>query len=181
MTGTHERTVLLLLLDENTFGHLDVDADLAIYQLGDSDVGGYAGELVGRVLVEPLELGDEIDRLLNGDLRRLREVLIHAHRDVVGLRLGARPCEGHILADDQLDASTQRGFDRGLVHFAVPLRRVSVADLEQRAGDMHRNEEGRPGDELFVIEVAGMNPGRRTVDASSRGGRRNAHAPEKWF
>ncbi len=34
---------------------------------------------------------------------------------------------------------------------------MTVADFEERAGHMNRNEERRAGHELAVIEVAGMN------------------------
>jgi hypothetical protein len=46
----------------------------------------------------------------------------------------------HVLADDELEVAEQRGLDRGLIDFPVSLRRVTVADLEQRARGMDGNE-----------------------------------------
>ena len=61
------------------------------------------------------------------------------------------------LADRQLHAAAQRGLDRRLIDFAVTLRGVAVADLEQRARHVHRNPQRRAGHQFLVVEVAGVN------------------------
>jgi hypothetical protein len=94
-------------------------------------------------------------------------------------RFRARPRQRHAFAYRQLHPTAQRGFNRGLVDLAVALRRVAVANLEQRAGHMHGNEQRRPGHELLVIEIAGVNVRRIAADAAPRRRRRDPHAPEK--
>ena len=76
-------------------------------------------------------------------------------------------------------ASAQRGFDRGLIDLAVALRRVAVADLEQRARHVHRNEQRRAGDQLLVVEIAGVRARRIAADAPDFRRRRDAHAAEE--
>src|SRR6478672_9774919 len=79
------------LLPEEGFGHLHVDPDFPVDQLGDRDVAGDAGELIRRLAVEPARGDEEVDHLLSGCPRGLREVEVGAHGDVVGGRLGPRP------------------------------------------------------------------------------------------
>src|SRR2546421_2863868 len=54
----------------------------------------------------------------------------------------------------------ERGLDGGLIHFPVSLRRVTITDLEQGTRGMDRNEQCRPGDQLLVVNIPGVDAGR---------------------
>ena len=84
---------------------------------------------------------DEVDHLLNRRFGRDREIRIGGHGDIVSRRFRARPRKLLILAHRKLDASAKRRFERGLIHFAVSLRGVAVAHLEERSFDGHRDVE----------------------------------------
>src|SRR5262249_62354829 len=71
----------LIPTPEDRFGNHDVDADVAIHQLGDAYVTGHADKPI-RLHPGPAEAaGDEVDRVLDGGRRRLSESLLHPHRD----------------------------------------------------------------------------------------------------
>jgi len=59
------------------------------------------------------------------------------------------------------------------------LARMTVANLEQRARRVHRNEQRRSRDKFLVIQIARMNPRRRAADAARCFWWRDAHASEK--
>src|SRR5204862_3569025 len=65
----------------------------------------------------------------------------------------------------------------GLIHFAVALRAVAVADFEERAGNEYRNVQRASDDQLAVVEIAGVPARRIAADASELRRRRNTHAP----
>ena len=79
-----------------------------------------------------------------------------------------------------MESPDQGGFHRGDVDFAVTLAGMSVADEQQRARCVHRNVKCRAGDQLLVVEIARVNSGRRTVDASRGRRRRDADAAKEW-
>ena len=111
--------------------------------------------------------------------RRLRQVRIEAHGDVMRRRLGARPFEMHVLAHDELKYARKRGFHGRDIHFAVAHSGVAVAHLEQRAFGVHRDEQRGSRHQIFVIEIAGVNPRRTAIDFPGGFRRRDAHASEK--
>ncbi len=154
-------------------------AHRAVDELRDRHVAGDARELVGLMLVHLLRRCEEVDHLLDRDSRRDAQVDIGAHRDVMRVRFTARPRQLHSLAHGQLDASAQRGFDRGLIDFAVALRGMAVADFEERAFHVHRNEQRRSGDQLLVVEIARVRARRVAADAAHFGCRSDAHAAEE--
>src|SRR6187455_1168160 len=59
------------------------------------------------------------------------------------------------------------------------LRCVAVADFEERTLDEHRDVERAAGDELAVVEIAGVAARRVAADASELWRRRYAHAAEE--
>src|SRR5215471_8919198 len=164
---------------KNLLRHLHMDTDLAVDKLRHRDVARDARELVRGCLVEMFFGDEEIDHLLNGDLRRLREILVSPHADVIGRRFCAREIQRHPFPDGQLDASTERRLDRGLIDFAIPLRRVTVADFKQRARRMHRNEQRRPRNERLVVEISGMDARWIAADAPCLRRRGDADAAEE--
>src|SRR5439155_7725796 len=83
------------------------------------------------------------------------------------------------LADNELQPAGERGLDRGLVHLPVPLRRVTVAHFEQGARGVDGNEQRRPGDQLLVVHVPGVDAGRVAAHATRIPPRRHAHAAEE--
>src|SRR5260370_20855512 len=75
-----------LLAGKNSFGHHDMYALVAIDQLSDIHIAGDASEHIGIVATQML-LGDpEVDHLAPRCLRRLVDLLIKTHPDVL------RPC-----------------------------------------------------------------------------------------
>ena len=93
--------------------------------------------------------------------------------------VSARPFQRHVLVQDELEDAGERGFHRGNVDFAVALARVPIADLEQRAGRLHWNEQRGSGDEFFVVQIARVSAGRTAVYFSGNFHGRKPHAPEK--
>jgi hypothetical protein len=81
--------------------------------------------------------------------------------------------------DDELEASAQRRLDSSLIDFAIALRCVAVADLEQCARNVDGNEQRGAGHELAIIQISGMDARRRAAHAPRSGRRRNAHAAEE--
>ena len=135
-----------------------------IHQLGDRHVPRDADQLVCLVFRQALRCRQEVDHLLDGDRRSDLEILVGRHADEVGCRLGAWPYQLHVLAHGELHAPAKRRFDRSLIDFAVSLRGVSVADLEQCAAHENRNEERAAGDQLPVVQVAGVLSRRIAAD-----------------
>ena len=166
-------------LREDALRNQPVHAHRAVHQLGDVEIHRDAGEHVGVLARHPLFRHQEIDRLAHRILGGRHQVAVDPHDDPVRRRLGARPLEVHVLADDHLDGAAQRCLHRGDVDLAIALAGMSVADLEQRARHPHRNEERRAGDEVLVVEVAGVNPRRRAVDPAHRSRRCHADAAEE--
>src|SRR3954462_3656289 len=75
---------------EDALRHPDVDAVVRfVDQLRDGDVAGDADQLIRLMLAQFARGGDEIDHLLNRHRRRLRQVGIERHADVVGNGLRA--------------------------------------------------------------------------------------------
>jgi hypothetical protein len=64
-----------------------VDADLAVHELRDGDIPGNARQLIRRLPFELSRLDQEIDHLLDRRPRRLRQIEIRRHADVVGHRI----------------------------------------------------------------------------------------------
>src|SRR5262249_27154716 len=85
----------------------------------------------------------------------------------------------HVLSDRELHSATQRRLDRGLVHLPVALRAVAVADLEERARNENRNIERAASDQLPVVQITGMLPGRVAADAPKVWRRSHSHAAEE--
>ena len=141
-------------------------SDVAVDELRDCHVGGDARQLIRRLFVEPFGRGQEVNHLLNRDFRRLRQVSVGPHADVVGRRLGARPGERHPLSYDELQPAAERRLYGGLIHFAVALCGVPIANFEEGSCRMHRDEERGARDELLVVEVAGVYGRRIAADAS---------------
>src|SRR5437868_15096280 len=85
----------------------------------------------------------------------------------------------HVLAHHELKRAVERSFQRGYIDFAVALSGVAVAYFKEGASGMNRDVKSRPGNQLFIIEVACMHPGGTAVYAARDLGRGHAHASEK--
>src|SRR5436853_497573 len=85
----------------------------------------------------------------------------------------------HVLAHHELKRADERSFQRGYIDFAVTLSGVAVTYFKKGASGMNRNVKSRAGNQLFIIEVACMHPGRTAVYAARDLGRGHAHASEK--
>jgi hypothetical protein len=162
-------------------------------ELGDVDVAGYGDEGVGVGAAEGGVggahggAGEEGDHVANGHLGGALEVLVEAHGDVGGGGDGARPfepvggrervrCGGFV--EDELEGAGELGFERGDVDLAVSLVGVAVADLEVGAPGVDGEEDCGAGDEVLVVHVAAVHPGRGGVGAAA-GGDGDAHGPEE--
>ena len=117
---------------------------------------------------------------MDGELGGFVEIFVQAHGDEVRGRFGAGPAQVHVFAHDELERADQGSLHSGDVDFAVALAGVAVADLEERAGGVHGNVQRSAGDKVFVVEIAGVNPGRIAADAAGGFRRSDAHTAEKW-
>ena len=152
---------------------------IAVHQLGNVHVAGDAGQHVSVVARHVLGADEEINHLAHRNPRGFMQLRMKAHADVMRGRFSARIFLSSAFVHDELKRPDQRSFKGGDVHFAIALAGVSVADLKQRAAGMHRQEECCPGDEFLVIHIAGVQAGRRTVDAAKAFRRRHSHAAKK--
>jgi hypothetical protein len=172
---------------EEGFGAHDVDAAVGVDELGDVDVAGYGDErvgvLAGDVRMIGILFGEEGDHVANGHLGGGFEVEVEAHGDVLSRGFGAGPEEtvGIVevaFVDDELEGSGELGFESGDVDFSVALSGVAVADFEVRAFGVDGEIDGGAGDELLVVHVAAVHPGRSGVVFSALGGG-DTHAAEE--
>ena len=104
---------------------------------------------------------------LPGDENALRQT--HVDTDV---RLVDPLRNGHVPGDaDQLIRLVMRQLllghqeinhflDRRLIEFAITLRDVAVADLEQGAAGKDRDIQRAARHQLAIVEIAGVTPGR---------------------
>jgi hypothetical protein len=173
---------------EQGFGAHDMDTALGINKLGNVDVAGNRDEGVGIVAgdvgVIGILLGEEGDHVADGHLSSGLEVQIESHRDVLSWSLGTGPDKTVrivevALVDDELEGAGELGFEGGDVDFAVALTSVTVTDFKVRSFGVDGEIDGSAGDELLVVHVAAVHPGRsRVVLASGCSG--DAHAAEEW-
>ena len=156
---------------EEDFGTHNVDSALGVDELGDVDVAGYGDEGVGIVAGEMGAgklLGEEGDHVANGHLGGDLEVFVEAHGDVLGGGFGARPEEAVRIVEaafmhDELEGSGELGFESGDVDLAVALVGVTVTGLKESAFGVDGIIDGGSGDELLVVHVATVHPGRGGV------------------
>ena len=73
----------------------------------------------------------------------------------------------------------QRGLERGERDLAVALREVRVADVRERARDLHRQVERGALDEQVDVDVAAVRAGRHRVRALVAGDRDAHRAQER--
>ncbi len=101
------------------------------------------------------------------------------HDEPVGRSLGARPCDFHVLAQDELEPAAQASLDGGNVDLALPLRTVAIADREQRTRGVDRHIERGAGAHILIVDVTGVDSGRTAADPPQ--GRRgsNPHRSEE--
>ena len=142
-----------------------MNADRAVDELGDVHVAAGAHEHVSVPSGHVLHVDEQCDRLAHRGLRGDGEAAVGPHGDPVRRRLTTRPREVHVLPHHELEPAAERRFQCGDVDLAVTLGGVAVSDFEQRAGDLHRDVEDRPGDQLAVVEVPRMRTWRGAVDA----------------
>jgi hypothetical protein len=173
---------------EEDFGAHDVHTALGINELGDVDVAGDRDEGVGVVAGHVREarilFGEEGDHVADGHLGGNFEVFVEAHGDVVGGGFAAGPEEalgviGLRFVNDELKGAGELGFESGDVDFAVALAGMAVACFEEGAFGVDGDEEGCAGDHLFVVDVAGVHPGRSGVVLACGLRGRDAHAAEE--
>ena len=174
---------------EEGFGAHDVDTALGINKLGDVDVAGNGDEGVGIVAgdmgVVGILLGEEGDHVADGHLSGGLEVQIESHCDVLSRSFSSGPDKTVRIVevtfvDDELEGAGELGFQSGDVDFAVALTGVTVTDFKVRAFGVDREIDGSASDELLVVHVAAVHPGRgRVVLASGCSG--DSHAAEEWM
>src|SRR4051794_36298500 len=66
-------------------------------------------------------LSDEAYSLTHSDFHRLFQILMESHDHPVRGRLGTRPAQFHVLADDELELAPHARFDRRQIDFAMTL------------------------------------------------------------
>src|SRR5579883_252594 len=177
LTGGEEPTANRL--PENALGDQSVDALGAVDRLRHVEIHGDAAKGVGVLAGEVLFRYQEVDGVAHRVDHRLVEAGVEAHGDPMRRRLAAWSFQVHVLAHDELEGSRERGFHRGDVRLAIALSGVAVAGLEERAFHVYRNVEGGALDEVFVIQIAGVDAGRAAVDAAGDLRRRHPHAAEE--
>src|SRR6266849_9287917 len=150
-----------LLLREDGFRNHAVNALADVHHLGDPAVRRHRRQRIGLVAAHRRYLlgSEEIHRLPGGDLHRLVEILIEAHGDPVGLRLGARPLKLHALVDDGLDLDLLEGaLERGEIHLAVPLPAMGVTGPDQSTLEKYRDGDARALLQLVEVHVRSVFP-----------------------
>ena len=130
-----------------------VNSAVAIDELGDTHVGRDAAQPIGVVECQAIMGLEQLNHGPHGRAGSVIQTLIEAHgHEVVG-RHGKRQLDLQVPPQRQHHAALQAGFDRRLVHLAVPLRRMSVAHAEQRALYPYRQEQASTWQQLLVVEI----------------------------
>jgi len=110
-----------------------VHAARPVHQLRDFEIDRHAGQSVSVLAAQLHFFHQEIDSFERADARRLREIRIQPHRDVMRGRFRARPIEMTVVVQNELEHTGQRSLHRRDIHFAAALAGVTIADFEQRS------------------------------------------------
>ena len=161
-----------------------VHALLAVDRLGHAEVHGQRAELVGVGRREVGAGADEGDHLAQRLLHREVEILVQAHGDEVGLRLGAGELQHRILGaaalhQRQAEMPGQADLQRVDADLAVALHAMAVAGGEQRALVEHGQEQRGALGQFLVVEVAADGARFLGVDHPPVGRRGHAHHAEE--
>ena len=80
---------------------------------------------------------------------------------------------------DEFERADQRGFQRRDRHFAIALRRMAIAGLEQCARHIDRQEQRGTRHQQFIIHIAAVDAGRGRIHPPECGRWCHAHAAEE--
>src|SRR5882724_13589496 len=144
--------------------------------LADLEVDRDAAEDVGLLAAEPPLLDEMLDHVADRLLSAGEEIRAVCRGHVAGAPLergherSAGPEARLAKAPPRLEAEAERDarhhLDRRDAHLTVALRRVRVADAEERAVDPHGQEQRRARHQLLDVHVAAVLPrGNRAVSA----------------
>ena len=152
---------------------------IAVYELSYSEVGGDARQHI-RVVSGKVFLRDqEIYHLTHCQPGCLVQVLVQPHGDKSTRCFSLWPLEMHIFSHDELKGSNQGGLKCRYIDLAVPLARVSISDEQQRSGCVNWQIKRSPCNQVLVIEVPAVYPGRSAADAPGDQRRRHPNAAKK--
>src|SRR5205814_1204033 len=110
-----------------------MDAFVGVDELRHTEINADTAEHIGVLGREPCEFAQELDHLPERLLGGVVEILVEAERDPMGRRLRPRHVELEVLAQDELESSAERGFERRGADLTVALHAVPVAYREERA------------------------------------------------
>ena len=143
------------------------------------DIHCHAGQHIGIIAAEVFLIDEEVNHVADRERGGFLQVRAEPHADVVGGRLRTRPEQVLVLVDHEAEGPGKEGLHGGDVDFAVALAGVAISNFEERSLGMDRDIECGSRDQLFVIHVTGVHPGRRAVDTAGRGRRSEAHTAEE--
>src|ERR1043166_4899980 len=92
---------------------------------------------------------------------------------------GTRPAQPLLFAHRETEHTSEHRLERGQADLAVTLSGMRVSHREQRAARVHWNVQRGPGHQFLVVQVAGVDPRRRTADTAQRFRRRYTHTSEE--
>ena len=156
-----------------------MNPDVAVHQLGDIDIASDTGKHVSVVLAQAAT-HQKLNRLAHGGLRSHNQILVGGHGNPVSWCFAARPRKVHILPHDYLECANQRSLKCRNIDFTISLTCVSVTDLEERTACEDGNVKSRTRYEFLVVQIAGVNTGRRATEPSERCGRSHTDAAKEW-
>ena len=87
----------------------------------------------------------------------------------------------NVTVPPELEAATKGRLDGCLIHLAVTLCRVAVANLEERPRDEHGYIERRASDKFFVVKIARVPAWRVTADPADLRRWCHTHTAEEWL
>ncbi len=112
-------------------------AHIAINQLGNVHVNGYAAQHIGICLRQMLFVHQVLNHLPHGDVRSGVEVAVAAHGDDVRSGLRPWPSQRLVFVHNELELAFERCFDGSDVYLAVALRGMPVTNFKQRTFNKH--------------------------------------------
>src|ERR1700761_5276937 len=132
----------MLLFCKDSLGQHNMDAHIAIYQLRNVYVGGYAAQHIGIGLGHLFFLHQVADHLPNGDMGSDIQIPVTAHGDDMRGGLGPREMEAFAFMDDKLQFCNKGGLDSRNIDFSIALGGMAIPDLEQGALYKYRDKKG---------------------------------------
>ena len=134
----------------------------AVHKLRHAEIDDDARQRECLAALEPVLATHELEHAVEGERRRLVEILVEAERQPGLRRPRDRVGEPKIVPHRERELrALDRRLDRELRDLAVTLGGVPVTRREERSVDGDREVERRSGDELLAVDVPAARTRRR--------------------